>query len=168
MDKSDYCLGPRSSARAAPGAVFPEKQVTAELVNGKVSITAQKLYLPCCCTPRRNRKSMLLPLVSGAASVIVVADILLLNPPPFGCVGGCSSVVPRTLVVPPPLNETTTEPDDRGRRSAVQLGAGNVVRSMMRKRSRLMAAPVEFVRRRRISTVPSVELLAGSALVLRT
>ena len=106
----------------------PEKHVTAEFVNGKVSITAQKLYLPSCCTPKRKRRLMLAPLFSGAANVTALVDMLLLNPPPFVCVGGCSSVVPRTVTLPPPLNETTTEPDDRARRSAVPTGAGNVVK----------------------------------------
>ena len=139
--------------------------MTAEFVNGKVSITAQKPNLPCCCTPKRKRKSILAPAFSGEAND---TDMLLLNPPPFGCVGGCSRVVPRTVVVPPPLNETTTEPDERARRSAVPEAAGNVVSSMMRKRNRLIGAPDVFVRRRRTSTVPNVELLTGSETMLRT
>lgn len=77
----------------------PEKHVTAEFVNGKVSITAQKLYLPSCCTPKRKRKLMLAPLFKGAANVTALDDMLLLNPPPFACVGGCSSVVPRTVTL---------------------------------------------------------------------
>src|SRR5687768_14741788 len=94
--------------------------------------------------------------------------MLLLNPPPFGCDGGCSRVVPLTVAVPPPLNGTTTVPDVRGRRSAVPEGTGNVVRSIMRKRMRLIPEPVELVKRRRTEIVPNVELFAGSEVKSRT
>ena len=83
-----------AKALAEAGAVPPEKQVTAEFVNGNVSITAQNLYLPCCCTPKRKRKSMLLLGLSGETNV---ADMLLLKPPPFACVGGCSRRAPTQI-----------------------------------------------------------------------
>lgn len=91
---------------AAAGCVLPEKHVVLELLNGKVSITAQNLYLPSYCTPSRKRRLMLLPLASGEASVTADEDMLLLNPPPFAWFGGCSSVVPRTVAPWPPLNTT--------------------------------------------------------------
>ncbi len=97
-----------------------------------------------------------------------LADMLLLKPPPFGCDGGWSSVVPFTVVVPPPLSETTTCPEVRGRRSAVPEGSGNVVRSIMRKRSRKMSKPVVLVKRRRTEIVPNVELFGGSEVKSRT
>jgi len=52
--------------------------------------------------------------------------------------------------------------DMRGRRSAMPEGAGKVVRSMMRQRSRVTFWPVLFVTVRRMSSVPKVELFAGS------
>ncbi len=93
--------------------------------------------------------------------------MLLLNPPPLNCEGGSSSVVPLTLVRPPPVNTTPALPEVRGRRSDVPEGAGNVVRSMMRKRKRLIVPPVLFVNLRRIESVPNVELLAGSLVKSR-
>src|SRR5215470_1587331 len=97
------------------GAVVSfEAQKTAELENGNVSTTAQKLNAPSCCTPKSNCRSTLLPLATGVANVTVPAPMLLLKPPPFGCEGGCSSVVPLTVVTPPPLNGTTIAPEVRG------------------------------------------------------
>src|SRR5262245_21881265 len=150
------------------GGGWVAKHITAELENGNVSIIAQTLKLPSCCTPNSNCKLTLLPLVKGFARLIVFADILLLKPPPFGCDGGCSNVVPWTVVVPPPLSETTMLPEVRGRKSAVPDGAGNVVRSMMRTRMRVMLPPVELVKRLRTEIVPNVELLAGSEVKSRT
>src|SRR4051794_32819580 len=46
--------------------------------------------------------------------------------------------------------------------------AGNVVRSTIRKRSRVIGAPVVFVKVRRTSQVPKVELLAGLLVESRT
>src|ERR1044071_6882242 len=92
--------------------------------------------------PSRNRTSILAPFAIGVASVTVPADIDELNPPPFGCDGGCSSVVPLTVTLLVPLPHggrstvTTTDVDVRGRKSAMPLGAGNVVTSITRKRNR--------------------------------
>src|SRR5262249_45355448 len=86
----------------------------------------------------------------------------------------CSSVVPLTdtLDVPEPhggrSTVTTTVVDVRGRKSAIPLGAGNVVRSMTRKRSRVTLPPVLLTTVRRISSVPKVELLGGSDVKSRT
>src|SRR5262252_8860694 len=105
-----------------------------------------------------------------------------LKPPPLGCDGGCSSVVPCTLmvhgVVATPFDarhvaasvipETTTSVDVLGRMSAMPDGAGKVVRSMTRKRSRVTAPPLLLVKRRRRSSVPKVELFAGSLVKSRT
>src|SRR5215204_4795919 len=97
-----------------------------------------------------------------------------LNPPPLGWLGGCSSVVPCTVTfdVPEPHGAlstvTTTAVEVRGRRSAMPDGAGKVVMSMMRQRSRVTFAPVMFVTVRRMSSVPKVELLAGSLVKSRT
>ena|SRR5687768_8948805 len=63
---------------------------------------------------------------------------------------------------------TTTAVDVLGRRSAMPLGAGNVVRSTMRKRSRVVPPPVLLVRRKRRSNVPNVELFPGSDVKSRT
>src|SRR5262249_55629099 len=106
--------------------------------------------------------------------VIVPADIDELNPPPFGCEGGCSNVVPLTdtLLVPLPhggrSTVTTTVVEVRGRKSAMPLGAGNVVRSTTRKRNRVTFPPVLFVTLLRMSNVPKVELLGGSEVKSRT
>src|SRR6185436_15780011 len=125
---------------------------------------------------------MLAPLASGVPSVIVPALMELLNPPPLGCDGGCSSVVPCTLtvhgVVATPFDArhvaasvmpaTTTRVDVLGRMSAMPDGAGNVVMSMTRKRRRVTAPPVLLTKRRRRSSVPNVELFAGSLVKSRT
>src|ERR1043166_676291 len=98
--------------------------------------------------PSRKRTSTLAPFASGVASVIVPADIDELKPPPFGCDGGCSRVVPLTVTLLVPLPQggrstvTTTAVDVRGRKSAMPLGAGNVVRSITRKRRRVTLPPV--------------------------
>src|SRR5687767_12711038 len=124
--------------------------------------------------PSRNRMSILAPLASGVASVTVPADIEELKPPPFGCDGGCSSVVPCTVTLLVPLPHgarstvTTTAVEVRGRRSAMPLGAGKVVRSITRNRMRVTLPPVLLVMVLRISNVPKVELLAGSEVKSRT
>src|ERR1043166_6513545 len=124
--------------------------------------------------PSRNRTSTLAPFASGVASVIVPADIDELNPPPFGCDGGCSSVVPLTVTLLVALPHggrstvTTTAGDVRGRRSAMPLGAGNVVRSITRQRKRVTLPPVLLVTVLRISNVPNVELFGGSDVKSRT
>src|SRR5678815_3884256 len=63
---------------------------------------------------------------------------------------------------------TTTEPEVRGRKSAKPEGAGNVVTSITRNRSLVTFPPVLFTKRRRRSSVPKVELLAGSEVKSRT
>src|SRR5678815_4732088 len=124
--------------------------------------------------PNKNRTSRLAPFANGVASVTVLADIDELNPPPFGCDGGCSSAVPctDTLLVPEPhgglSTVTTTAVDVRGRRSAMPDGAGKVVTSTTRNRSRVTFPPVLFTIERRISSVPKVELFAGSEVKSRT
>src|SRR6185369_4607633 len=101
--------------------------------------------------PNKNLTSTLAPFATGVASVTVPADRDELNPPPFGCDGGCSRVVPCTvtLLVPEPhgglSTVTTTAVDVRGRRSAMPLGAGKVVISMMRNRRRVTLPPVLLV-----------------------
>src|ERR1043166_6052315 len=124
--------------------------------------------------PRRKRRSRFAPFASGVASVTVPDDIDELKPPPFGCDGGCSSVVPCTvtLLVPVPQGGrstvTTTEVDVRGRRSAMPLGAGKVVRSTIRKRRRVTFPPVLLTTVRRTSKVPNAELFGGSEVKSRT
>src|SRR3989344_2496568 len=124
--------------------------------------------------PRRNRTSMEAPAAKGVPKVTAPADRVELKPPPLGCEGGCSSVVPSTvtLLVPAPHGArstvTTTLEDVRGRRSAVPDGAGNVVRSMILNRSRVRSPPLVLVKVRRTSSVPKVELLAGSLVKSRT
>src|SRR3989344_5426105 len=124
--------------------------------------------------PRRNRPSMAAPAAKGVPKVTAPADRVELKPPPLGCEGCCSSVVPSTvtLLVPAPHGArstvTTTLEDVRGRRSAVPDGAGNVVRSMILNRSRVRSPPLVLVKVRRTSSVPKVELLAGSLVKSRT
>src|SRR5262244_3488839 len=124
--------------------------------------------------PSRNRTSSDAPFASGVPSVTVPEDSDELKPPPFGCDGGCSSVVPLTdtLLVPLPHGArstvTTTEVDVRGRKSAMPLGAGNVVRSTTRKRKRVTLPPVLLTTDRRMSNVPNVELFGGSDVKSRT
>src|SRR5215470_11307360 len=124
--------------------------------------------------PRRNRTSRLAPFASGVPSVTVPDDIDELKPPPFGCDGGCSSVVPLTLTLLVPLPHggrstvTTTVVDVRGRKSAMPLGAGNVVRSTTLHRRRLTFPPVLLTTVRRMSNVPNVELFGGSDVKSRT
>src|ERR1043166_549794 len=124
--------------------------------------------------PSRNRTSTEAPLASGVASVTVPADIDELNPPPFGCGGGCSSVVPLTVMLLVPLPQggrstvTTTDVEVLGRKSAMPLGAGNVVRSITRNRKRVTFPPVLLVTVLRMSNVPKVELFGGSDVKSRT
>jgi len=76
---------------------------------------------------------MVEPFASGVANVIVPADTDELNAESFGWFGGSSSVVPWTvtLLVPEPQGArstvTTTAEDVLILKSAVPLGAGNVV-----------------------------------------
>src|ERR1041384_3328518 len=124
--------------------------------------------------PSRKRTSIDAPLASGVASVTVSADIDELKPPPFGCDGGCSSVVPLTVTLLVPLPHggrstvTTTAVEVLGRKSAMPLGAGNVVTSITRKRKRVTFPPVLLVTVLRISRVPKVELFGGSDVKSRT
>src|SRR5215210_7748097 len=134
----------------------------------------KNLNEPVCWMPSRKRTSRLAPLASGVASVTVPEESDELKPPPLGCEGGCSRVVPCvvTFEVPEPHGArstvTTTAVEVRGRRSAMPEGAGKVVRSMMRQRRRVTFAPVLFVTERRMSSVPKVELFAGSDVKSRT
>src|SRR6476620_9327777 len=95
------------------------------------------------------------PLANGVPSVIVPALSEPLNAVPLGEEGGCSTVVPWMFtvqgVVATPFEAkqvaasvmpaTTTRVEVRSRRSAKPDGAGKVVWSIMRKRSRVIAAP---------------------------
>ena len=58
--------------------------------------------------------------------------------------------------------------DVRGRKSAIPDGAGNVVTSTTRNRSRVMLPPVLLTMVRRMSNVPKVELFGGSLVKSRT
>src|SRR4029079_18885555 len=124
--------------------------------------------------PSRNRTSTEAPLAMGVASVTVPADIDELKPPPFGCDGGCSRVVPLTVALLVPLPQggrstvTTTAVEVRGRKSAMPLGAGKVVRSITRQRRRVTFPPVLLTTVRRISSVPKEELFGGSDVKSRT
>src|SRR6185436_3180185 len=112
--------------------------------------------------PSRNLTSIEAPLAIGVANVTVPDDIEELNPPPFGCDGGCSRVVPCTVTLLVPLPHggrstvTTTAVEVRGRKSAMPLGAGKVVRSMTRQRNRVTLPPVLLVTLLRRSSVPKV------------
>lgn len=118
------------------------------------------------------------PGASGVPSEITPADCVVLNAPPFGCDGGCSSTVPSIVTehgagfgeqVPASLiPATTTDVDVRERKSAKPDGAGNVLTSMILKRSLVIGLPVLLTTRRRISSVPNVELFAGSDVKSRT
>src|SRR5262249_22825472 len=140
------------------------------------STLRKNLKLPVCSTPNRNRTSILAPLASGVTSVMTPTPSDELNAPPFGCCPKVDSSrsVPRTstLLVPLPQGGrstvTVTSPELRARRSAMPLGAGNVVVSITRKRKRVTALPLLFVIVLRTSNVPKVELLAGSLVKSRT
>src|SRR6185369_10329817 len=102
--------------------------------------------------PIRNSTLILAPLANGVPRVTVPALKVLLKPPPFGCGGGCSRVVPWTVTVQRGtagapvaahvtgslMPATTIETEVRGRISANPDGAGKVVRSTIRKRSRVI------------------------------
>src|SRR5690349_4922759 len=124
--------------------------------------------------PRRKRTSSVAPLASGVARVTVPDDIDELKPPPFGCDGGCSSVVPLTVTLLVPLPQggrstvTTTAVEVLGRKSAMPLGAGNVVKSTIRNRKRVTFPPVLLTIVLRKSRVPNVELFGGSEVKSRT
>src|SRR5215216_6377924 len=124
--------------------------------------------------PSRNRTSNVPPLGIGVPSVTVLAPIDELKPPPFSCDGGCSSVVPWTVTLLVPLPQggrstvTTTAVEVLGRKSAMPLGAGNVVTSITRKRKRVTFPPVLLTTVLRISRVPKVELFGGSDVKSRT
>ncbi len=66
------------------------------------------------------------------------------------------------------MPDTTTRVEVRVRRSAIPEGAGKVVMSITLNLKRVTAPPVLFKTRRRISSVPNVELLAGSDVKSRT
>src|SRR5689334_12209815 len=110
---------------------------------------------------------MLAPGASGAAGLTAFTDSDELNPPPLGCEGGCSSVVPYT-VIGTPATTTLVSDEVRGRRSATPLSDGKVVRSVMRKRSRVTGWLPTLVNVRRMLRVPKVLLLAGSEVGSRT
>src|SRR5215213_9057589 len=112
--------------------------------------------------PIRNCTSTLPPGDIGRTRLTFGAESEELKPPPLGCCGGCSRVVPCTVTVEPSVRLTTTDPDVRGRKSAVPEGAGNVSISATRNRSRVTFAPVLFTHVRLIEIVPKVELFAGS------
>ena len=104
------------------------------------------------------------PLASGVLSVIVPAAKLELRPPPLDCVGGCSKVVPRIVTVEPApegqpvptlMQVALTSVEVNARTSAVPT-AGKVVMSTTRKRSRVICAPLLFLKARRIESVPKV------------
>src|SRR4029434_3198241 len=124
--------------------------------------------------PKRKRRSMEAPLARGVARVTVPAPIELLKPPPLTCEGGCSSVVPWTVTFDVPDQRvgrsevTTAAVDVRGLKSAMPLGAGKVLKSMIRKRRRVTFPPVLLVKVRRTSRVPKVELFTGSLVKSRT
>src|SRR5580765_3222089 len=125
---------------------------------------------------------MLAPLASGVPRVMVPALKVLLKAPPFGCDGGVSTVVPCMFtvhgVVATPFEARhvaaslmpalTTRLEVLARRSANPLGAGKVVISIIRKRSRVTAAPVLLTNLRRKSSVPNVEFCAGTLVKSRT
>src|SRR5262245_38166662 len=67
-----------------------------------------------------------------------------------------------------PMPETTTRDDVRVRKSAKPDGAVNVLMSMTLNRSLVTGAPVLLTTRRRKSSVPNVELFAGSEVKSRT
>ena len=132
--------------------------------------------------PSRNCRLRLAPLARGVPSVTVPALMLPLKPLPFGCGGGVSRVVPWTVAVQGGvagapvaaqvaaslMPATTTATEVRGLRSAKPDAAGKVSRSMIRKRNRVTEPPVLFTQRRRIESVPNVELFAGSLVKSRT
>lgn len=130
--------------------------------------------------PIRKRTLIDAPLAIGVPEVMVPADNDELKPTPFGWLGGCSNVVPCTVTVQGGVKAaaaqvvesftpaTTTASELLGLRSAYPVGAGKVVMSSTRKRMRVTLPPVSFRIRRRISSVPKVELLAGSLVKSRT
>src|SRR5687767_10467425 len=149
---------------------------------GKASMFMKNLNAPVCCTPRRNCKLIEAPGASGVPVVIVPADKVEFQPPPLGCAGGVSNVVPRIVTVHGTAGEpgsaaqvaessmpvAVVSDDVRARRSAVPGGAGKVVTSTIRKRSRVTLAPVLLTNLSRIDIVPNVELLGGSVESSRT
>src|SRR5688500_16588026 len=114
--------------------------------------------------PKRNIRLMLAPLASGVARVTVPADIELLKAPPLGWLGGCSSVVPWAFTVHGGvagvpvaahvagslMPAITTNDEVLALKSAVPLGAGNVLWSVIRKRNRVTLPPVVLTNRLRI------------------
>src|SRR5262245_23657738 len=72
------------------------------------------------------------------------------------------------VAVPPPVMGTTTVPEERGLKSEMPLGDGKVVKSITRKRNRVIFPLLLFVYVRRTESVPKVELLAGSLVKSRT
>src|SRR5262249_25764406 len=114
----------------------------------------KNLKLPVCWTPRRKRTLTEPPLFNGAPSIIVPAERVEFNAPPRGCDGDCSRVVPRTIavqVVPSvkkqekgSFTKTDNSVELRARKSAKPAGDGKVFRSIIRKRSWVIGAPVLF------------------------
>src|SRR2546421_9227757 len=141
-------------------------------VYGSASVIIRKRKVPVVWTPSRNWTLMAAPGASGVPVVTVPTARVELKPPPFGWVGGCSKVVPSTVTVhgvadgehvpASVIPDTETFDEVIALRSACPPpGLGKVVTSTMRKRSRVTLPPVLFVTRRRIESVPKVELLPG-------
>ena len=63
---------------------------------------------------------------------------------------------------------TTTDVEVLGRKSAMPLGAGNVVKSTIRNRKRVTFPPVLLTIVFRMSSVPKVELFTGLDVKSRT
>src|SRR2546421_6963019 len=141
-------------------------------VYGSASVIIRKRNVPVVWTPKRNWTLTAAPGASGVPTVTVPTAIVEFIPPPFGWAGGVSRVVPNTFTVHgvaegehvpgSVIPDTETFVEVIGRRSATPPpGLGNVVISTIRKRSRVTLPPVLLVTRRRIESVPKVELLPG-------
>src|SRR5262249_15684905 len=142
-----------------------------------VSMLTSTRNNPVLCTPNRNRTLIDSPGASGVCNVTSPSEIEELNAPPNVWEGGVSKVRPRTVTVhgvePPHVLEsfiplTMVWVDERTRTSAVSIGDGKVLMSIIRKRSRVTGSSKLLTMRRRTSSVPNAELFAGSGVKLRT
>src|ERR1041384_1217606 len=124
---------------------------------GSASTLMKKRYVPPCWTPNRKCTSIVLPLVNPPPGNVTVT--VLLRPPPPVCAGGCSSTVPLTVRLPRLVEMAKSLPVNKRISASPGPPFGPAVMSTARKRNLVTVAPVVFLNRRRMSSVPKVQLL---------
>src|SRR5918993_1273490 len=162
MDKG----APSSVEEGAPCSVSPQEEgasVGRQLMTmgGAVdaSMLKKKRNAPLRMMPSLNWIGTLWPGWSGVASVMKSAESEELKPPPLGCKGGSSRRTPRTVTTPM-LGDPASPSCEVSARTSAQSVPPHVfsvpgpVMLKTRKRRRVTAWPVLFVKVRRMSSEP--------------